>query len=756
MEIYDDKQTFETSKNKGKKCDKKIELEQVKSIKTSSENTAKGAEYQIEIRLNRQRHILMFNDEADFKDWFGKLNAAVDISDRGSVEGSTASIEGDDSESDNDEVVVLNQMYASTEIAKRFLVVVQPSDLAKLCGIEGEMTLLVGNTDLAFECPKTKRIKYTFQLSWMRRFGKYKTHNFNFEVGRKCPNGDGNITCLTEGAKLIHKLVTEKSSSHGKTVIPHRQDDNDDNNPHFKPAVPDSKPAVPDSKPAVKPREEKPPDLPPIIQERQPTVIVQAPPTNLIRKHPGKAKLPNLIPITPQNQDDVTSAAPKSPVTPPAPQRRGSKGQSLSKSKDNDSKGRTLAENGHLRPASYKVAVGSEFTKELEEKLHQGPTPDDSALSGDSGKGHEPKKEDSLKTKEEKRKEKEEKKRREKEEKKEKEREEKERKQREKEEKEEKEREEKERKQREKQEKKMSKVKDTDKKPEKSKFTNSSFRSGNNIYDEPELMPSENLHGDLDAGPLYDEATSPRPNIPTEYAQPLKKSARGSSSAQDNLYDEGISSNTGSSASNDTVTYAEPYAQKGRAPGKQEPVTYAEVGNVKKGKPAAKQQPATYAEVSTLQNEAWKVFGDEEKFHEEDYSNIKKAREQMVPAEPPIPVRDYDEEEIDDTYDKVGFRNLNQSKSNTANIYGTASATKVGDLSNIVQIPEADYHSSSDAEEENQYDDPQYEGYAVPSEVLNDHKKVAKVSDAYEEATPCKSASVKQKPANSIFYEEIN
>jgi hypothetical protein len=122
MELYDDQEAFTQHKKKSKKCERRIELHNIKSIKSSSESSGKGNEYHIEIRSRFHKHNLMFRNERDFNDWFAMLQATADIAERGPGENS-ASYSGDidDDYSDDgsdDEVITLNQMYASTDTGK--------------------------------------------------------------------------------------------------------------------------------------------------------------------------------------------------------------------------------------------------------------------------------------------------------------------------------------------------------------------------------------------------------------------------------------------------------------------------------------------------------------------------------------------------------------------------------------------------------------------------------------------------------------
>ena len=87
---------------------------------------------------------------------------------------------------------------------------VEDTDLAKLCGIVGEMTMLVSRHLISFEDPKTNTLKFDFLVEWMRRFGKKEPDGFHFECGRKCPNGEGFIKCKTKSAVEILKMISRK------------------------------------------------------------------------------------------------------------------------------------------------------------------------------------------------------------------------------------------------------------------------------------------------------------------------------------------------------------------------------------------------------------------------------------------------------------------------------------------------------------------------------------------------------------------
>lgn len=115
LALFDDKKSFKEYKEKQKKCDmKKLELQHLKSLKTSSEKKKDGQEYVIEFKIHRKCHFLLFNKENDFADWHSKLESIYGGSNDGSRENSASYGDDDDSCGENDEVITINQMYAQT------------------------------------------------------------------------------------------------------------------------------------------------------------------------------------------------------------------------------------------------------------------------------------------------------------------------------------------------------------------------------------------------------------------------------------------------------------------------------------------------------------------------------------------------------------------------------------------------------------------------------------------------------------------
>lgn len=271
---------------------------------------------------------------------------------------------------------------------------------------------------------------------------------------------------------------------------------------------------------------------------------------------------------------------------------------------------------------------------------------------------------------------------------------------------------EKERKQREKDAKKSGK-KDKHKESDKPNVTSkggSAILGSSSLYEEVSGNTMNTITDDPSS--IYDEASSPPPQ-PAEYAQSSKvRKVKSAVVNEESLYDEAV--NTNDKENLRKSVYAQPYTKKG-------------------GVPLPKCD--LYADVKHVAGDAWKNAGREaeEQVFEEDYSNIKSAREQLDKnGPPPLPTKNYDIEE-DDTYDSIDSTSSKAiaSKIRTENLYGMASATEVGELPDVVE-PEADYRTDSDEGEEVMYDDPSYDygDYQAPAE-SQDSKTVV---DSYEEA----------------------
>ncbi|XP_052772151.1 uncharacterized protein LOC128211418 [Mya arenaria] len=655
LEIYESQETFIENKGKGKPSEKKYELQHVKSVNLKVEKNSKGGtDYQIEIAFTRgQKVFMMFENKTQSDDWHTKLSLAADIADGDKTsDGPSLSIEhelenDDDSNNSDDEVITLNQMYGGGQSnVQKFAVIVEPSPLAKLCGVEGEMTIMLSDQQtMRFEDSKTHKSMYSFQLAWMRRFGKKGPSHFYFECGRKCPNGEGTVTCQTESARAMHKAITQLSKSRSDIVIPKKKE----------------------GKHSKEPAEEL----------RTSTGQITAPShaLNVRRNHPGMQKMPILIPIKQPSNGDATfyEDAPSSPLRSSA----GSGGSPVEAPSRSSGKSKSKPD----------------IVQELTEKVG-------SMIKKDDQK--------SIKSKDELKKEKKEKERREKEEKKERERKEKE--------------EKREKEKREKDEKKKSKKIESTDMPVKK-------RSKERIYDEPEIDYDNNQVVD----DTYDTAISPTPDTKQ---QPAKKR---SVIKPDLLYEDAEPACNNAASAQNAVEYAQPYIKKGGVPIPAQGVEYAEVGNINKA--------------------AWKEQGrtDEETIHEENYSNIKEAREE-ISNPPSLPERRYNEDDDDDdgenmynTANLIPGKAKRHDNKKPENIYGIKSAKPAGP---IMPDPAADY-SSAEEEEEEEGDYAVAEeapGYEDPKSLMNTNTRAsAPIDGAYEEtelaqAKPVKPSKIPPKP----------
>ena len=519
------------------------------------------------------------------------------------------------------------------------------------------MTMLISHQGFAFEHPGTRKIRYRFELAWMRRFGK-RMSQFYFECGRKCPNGEGEVRCKTESAKMIHKIVTDQSSSKGKTVVPHE---------------------------------------PPVVETQLKIPLAITNPSlalNASRKHPGQKTNPTLIPI-----NKMPESTEEAHTTPPL---KKASGKSVMKE--------DCSEHDRKNGPVFDMA------KKLEEKL--------SIEEGNPGSFKRSDESKTSRSKDDKKKGKEEKKERERREKEEK----KEREKREKEEKKERERKEKESK------KKGKKMEDN----VPNLTLVASVRCRNNNYDEPEIKPSDMDDGEV----LYDEADKSL----GEYAEPyqIKKQQRNTSDTL--VYDEAKPRGSLHKPSETPAEYAQPYSKK-------------------HGNQAGSGGNESYVYATPQENNAWKYHGrdDEEDYFEENYSNLKNAR-QEGPSIPPLPTRGYssyhddEDEDDDDTYNRLDLKYNSRAKLKvTENLYGEASARKVVSSKQVLPFRRGG-DSDSEGEEEDEleespYDAPGLEGYEDPQELRNSAKSKP-VVEAYEEAVLTKSVRPKQ-TSREPLYEEI-
>ncbi|XP_029360664.1 docking protein 1-like isoform X2 [Echeneis naucrates] len=99
-----------------------------------------------------------------------------------------------------------NQIYASAEQASEFWVVVQRTEAAVRCGLQGSYWLQVGREALLLrESQKKSNVKeWPYEL--LRRYGRDQV-TLTIEAGRRCDSGPGTFTFETEQAEKIFSLI---------------------------------------------------------------------------------------------------------------------------------------------------------------------------------------------------------------------------------------------------------------------------------------------------------------------------------------------------------------------------------------------------------------------------------------------------------------------------------------------------------------------------------------------------------------------
>ncbi|XP_023152022.2 docking protein 1 [Amphiprion ocellaris] len=110
-----------------------------------------------------------------------------------------------------------NQIYASADEAPQFWVVVQRTDAAARCDLQGAYWLQVDQEALLLrETQKEKKIVGEWPYELLRRYGKDKSA-LTIEAGRRCDSGPGTFTFETQQAEnifsLIQSTIKQKTSS---------------------------------------------------------------------------------------------------------------------------------------------------------------------------------------------------------------------------------------------------------------------------------------------------------------------------------------------------------------------------------------------------------------------------------------------------------------------------------------------------------------------------------------------------------------
>ncbi|XP_051242084.1 docking protein 1 [Dicentrarchus labrax] len=120
-----------------------------------------------------------------------------------------------------------NQIYASADDASEFWVVVQKTDAATRCGLQGSYWLQVGPQSLLLRETQKKKIVREWPYELLRRYGKDKLA-ITIEAGRRCDSGPGTFTFETQQAENIFSLIQSTIKRKTSTVTSGNQNQDGD------------------------------------------------------------------------------------------------------------------------------------------------------------------------------------------------------------------------------------------------------------------------------------------------------------------------------------------------------------------------------------------------------------------------------------------------------------------------------------------------------------------------------------------------
>ncbi|KAL3864418.1 hypothetical protein ACJMK2_006102 [Sinanodonta woodiana] len=175
-------------------------------------------------------------------------------------------------------------------------------------------------------------------------------------------------------------------------------------------------------------------------------------------------------------------------------------------------------------------------------------------------------------------------------------------------------------------------------------------------------------------------------------------------------------------------------------------------------KPGESGDSVVYSEANKVRQDAWKKYGEADKFHDEDYTNIQAARElqQQTSNEPPLPPRpsDFDNDadgiyDGDCYYNRLDFEkkmtNFKSKPASDGHIYGTSSGP-------VGPLPEQNYESVSSGEEEEEEEEEEESQYAEAD--INPHNAYEEAKPKPPQPKPLLPKSQKRAPPENL-YEDI-
>ncbi|XP_075870621.1 docking protein 1 isoform X2 [Nelusetta ayraudi] len=99
-----------------------------------------------------------------------------------------------------------NQIYASTDQMAEFQVVVQMSEAATRCNLQGSYWLQVDSEEMRLKDVQKKNVVREWPYKLLRRYGADKS-SLTIEAGRRCESGPGSFTFETPQAERIFSMI---------------------------------------------------------------------------------------------------------------------------------------------------------------------------------------------------------------------------------------------------------------------------------------------------------------------------------------------------------------------------------------------------------------------------------------------------------------------------------------------------------------------------------------------------------------------
>ncbi|XP_028272593.1 docking protein 3 [Parambassis ranga] len=99
-----------------------------------------------------------------------------------------------------------NQIYSSADEVTDFWVVIQRTDAATRCGLQGSYWLQVGRESLLLKETQKKNIIREWPYELLRRYGRDKMV-LTIEAGRRCTSGPGTFIFETQQAERVFSLI---------------------------------------------------------------------------------------------------------------------------------------------------------------------------------------------------------------------------------------------------------------------------------------------------------------------------------------------------------------------------------------------------------------------------------------------------------------------------------------------------------------------------------------------------------------------